>query len=303
MDEQRVDRPRRAVRATTAAPARPRHTSARCARRCRCCGADSDRRRCRRRTIRNSTGASSATPDQAERPRIAGALVEQPADGDVDHLPAGDRGEAPDRKRSNEGMTEGGVGVVTIGKLSYCTERRRAHRHSDLGQRRRHPSVPGARPRAGDARPRRRAALHRDRRAALRGGRRSRSASPRARSPRRSCPIASALFEIGLEAINARNQLQQGLIIGKRLLEPVIEPMYEAGLELARRSDLLIHHFILHPARAAADTAGTPQITVTFAHMLTPSRHIHPSGTAAARANGATRSAGRSRGSRSTRRC
>jgi sterol 3beta-glucosyltransferase len=87
------------------------------------------------------------------------------------------------------------------------------------------------------------------------------------------------LFAIGLKVINTRNQLQQGLIISRNLLEPIVEPAYEAGLELARRSDLFVHHFILHPARAAADIAGTPHVTVTFAHMLTPSRFVHPPGT------------------------
>lgn len=91
-------------------------------------------------------------------------------------------------------------------------------------------------------------------------------------------PDRAELYDIGLEAINARDQLQQGLLISKRLLEPVIPRMYEAGLELARRSDLLVHHFILHAARAAADVAGVPQITVAFAHMLTESRYIHPTG-------------------------
>ena len=84
------------------------------------------------------------------------------------------------------------------------------------------------------------------------------------------------VFEIGLKVINTRNQLQQGLIISRELLEPIVDRAYDAGRELARRSDLFIHHFILHPARAAADSAGTPHITVTFAHMLTPSRFIHP---------------------------
>ncbi len=84
------------------------------------------------------------------------------------------------------------------------------------------------------------------------------------------------LFEIGLQVVNTRNQLQQGLIISRGLLEPIAERAYEAGLELARRSDVFIHHFILHPARAAADISGTPHVTVTFAHMLTPSRFIHP---------------------------
>ena len=89
---------------------------------------------------------------------------------------------------------------------------------------------------------------------------------------------SAAQAEIGLKILNTRNQLEQGLIISKSMLEPVIEQTYEAGLDLCRRSDLLIHHFILHSARAAADKARVPQITVTFAHMLTPSRHVHPHG-------------------------
>ena len=86
------------------------------------------------------------------------------------------------------------------------------------------------------------------------------------------------LFRIGLKAINARDQLQQGLLISKRLLEPAIPEIYEAGLELARRSDLLVHHFIVHASRAAAEKARVPFITVAFAHMLIESRYIHPTG-------------------------
>jgi sterol 3beta-glucosyltransferase len=86
------------------------------------------------------------------------------------------------------------------------------------------------------------------------------------------------LFRIGLTAINARDHLQQGLLISRRLLEPVIPQIYEAGLELARRSDVLVHHFIVHASRAAADTAGVPSVTMAFAHMLTASREIHPTG-------------------------
>ena len=85
-------------------------------------------------------------------------------------------------------------------------------------------------------------------------------------------------FEIGIKVLNTRNQLTQGLIINRTMLEPVIDATYEAGLDLCRRSDVLIRHFILHSARAAADTIGIPQISVTFAHMLTPSRYIHPHG-------------------------
>lgn len=86
-------------------------------------------------------------------------------------------------------------------------------------------------------------------------------------------------IEIGLQALNTRDQFQQGLIISREMLEPVMAPMFDAAVDLCRRSDLLVHHFILHGARAAADLAGTPAITVQFAHMLTPSRQIHPSGT------------------------
>jgi sterol 3beta-glucosyltransferase/vancomycin aglycone glucosyltransferase len=86
------------------------------------------------------------------------------------------------------------------------------------------------------------------------------------------------LLEIGLKIINTRDQLRQGLLIAKHMLEPVIPLMYDAGLALAKRSDLLIHHFILHSARAAADLTGTPAITVAFAHMLVPSREIAPMG-------------------------
>jgi sterol 3beta-glucosyltransferase/vancomycin aglycone glucosyltransferase len=86
------------------------------------------------------------------------------------------------------------------------------------------------------------------------------------------------LLAIGLKIINTRDQLQQGLLIARHMLEPVMPQMYEAGLELAKRSDLLIHHFILHAARAAADVTGTPAITVAFAHMLVPSREITPTG-------------------------
>jgi UDP:flavonoid glycosyltransferase YjiC (YdhE family) len=86
------------------------------------------------------------------------------------------------------------------------------------------------------------------------------------------------LFQIGLKAIYARDQFQQGLWISRRLLEPVIPQIYEAGRELATRSDVFVHHFIVHGARAAAEQAGVPFITVSFAHMLTESRYIHPEG-------------------------
>lgn len=86
------------------------------------------------------------------------------------------------------------------------------------------------------------------------------------------------LYEIGRKAIVARDQLQQGLLISRRLLEPVIPQIYDAGLALAQRSDVLVQHFIVHASRAAAERAQVPYITVSFAHMLTESRYIRPEG-------------------------
>ena len=64
--------------------------------------------------------------------------------------------------------------------------------------------------------------------------------------------------------------------------------MYEAGLELAKRSDLLIHHFILHSARAAAELTGTPAITVAFAHYARAVAGDHPARACRGSAPGAT---------------
>ena len=86
------------------------------------------------------------------------------------------------------------------------------------------------------------------------------------------------LYDIGLKIINTWDPLHQGLLISRHMLEPVIPAMYDAGLELAKRSDLLIHHFILHSARAAAELTNTPAITVAFAPMLVPSQEITPPG-------------------------
>ena len=94
-------------------------------------------------------------------------------------------------------------------------------------------------------------------------------------------PVVSSerAIEIGLKLLGTRNQLQQGLLISRQLLEPTIQPTFAAAADLCGRSDLLVHHFLLHSARAAADLAHVPAITLQFAHMLIPSRTIHPAGT------------------------
>ncbi len=86
------------------------------------------------------------------------------------------------------------------------------------------------------------------------------------------------LYEIGLKAIFARNPLTQGKIIFDRLLKPVEGAIFDAAVDLAGRCDLLVTHLLLNQARAAAELAGKPAVSVTFAHNLVPSRRIHPQG-------------------------
>lgn len=86
------------------------------------------------------------------------------------------------------------------------------------------------------------------------------------------------LYAIGLEAINAANPLVQGKIVYDRLLKPVEGQVFDAAVDLCRRSDLVVTHLLLNQARAAAELAGRPAVSVTFAHSLVPSRRIHPDG-------------------------
>ncbi len=88
----------------------------------------------------------------------------------------------------------------------------------------------------------------------------------------------NALYEIGLTAINTGNPLLQGKIIYDRLLKPVEDRIFDAAVDLCRRSDLVVTHLLLNQSRAAAELAGVPAVSVTFAHSLVPSRHIRPEG-------------------------
>jgi len=86
------------------------------------------------------------------------------------------------------------------------------------------------------------------------------------------------LYEIGLTAINQSNPLWQGKVVYDRLLRPVEETIFQAAVDLCQRSDLIVTHLLLNQSRAAAELAGIPAVSVTFAHSLVPSRHIHPDG-------------------------
>ena len=86
------------------------------------------------------------------------------------------------------------------------------------------------------------------------------------------------LYEIGLRVINAGNPLADGKLIFDRLLRPVEGAIFDAASDLSRRSDVIVSHLVLDQVRAAADLAGLPSVSVTFAHTMVPSRHIRPQG-------------------------
>ena len=86
------------------------------------------------------------------------------------------------------------------------------------------------------------------------------------------------LYEIGLRVINASNPLVDGKIVFDRLLRPVEDAIFAAAVDLCRRSDLIVSHLVLNQVRAAAELAGIPAVSVTFAHTMVPSRHLRPQG-------------------------
>lgn len=94
-------------------------------------------------------------------------------------------------------------------------------------------------------------------------------------------PVVSDISEmhrIGLKVIEARDPLTQGQIIFDEFLKPVEQPLYDAATDLCARCDLVVGHLVLHHMRAAAELAGKPEVSVTFAHSMLPSRHLPPHG-------------------------
>ena len=88
----------------------------------------------------------------------------------------------------------------------------------------------------------------------------------------------SELYEIGRRVINARNPLVDGKIIFDRLLRPVEAAIFDAAVDLCRRSDIIVSHLVLNQVRAAAELADLPAVSVTLAHTMVPSRHNRPPG-------------------------
>lgn len=81
------------------------------------------------------------------------------------------------------------------------------------------------------------------------------------------------LLRIARLMYDKNDPLKQLDLILETMFEPGVELMSEAADLLCRENDLLVGHFIVHPAQAAAEKCGRPYLTVTLNHSAIPSRY------------------------------
>ncbi len=67
-------------------------------------------------------------------------------------------------------------------------------------------------------------------------------------------------------------------IVFDNFFDPVVPDMYNASKKLCEENDIIIGHFLHHPAMLAAEKAGKPYITVTLNHGSIPSKYTVPAG-------------------------
>jgi UDP:flavonoid glycosyltransferase YjiC (YdhE family) len=87
------------------------------------------------------------------------------------------------------------------------------------------------------------------------------------------------LVEIARRVHDEASPLRQLDLILEEMFEPGVGRMLEVAERLCRDNDLVIGHFIVHPAQAVAERAGRPYVTVTLNHSAIPSRHLPLMGT------------------------
>jgi sterol 3beta-glucosyltransferase len=73
------------------------------------------------------------------------------------------------------------------------------------------------------------------------------------------------------------NPVKQLNRIFEDTLDPIADEMYEAGRQLAARSQLVVAHFLAHPVISAAEVAARPYVCLAFAPVF-PTRHHPPMG-------------------------
>lgn len=98
-------------------------------------------------------------------------------------------------------------------------------------------------------------------------------------------PVGTEYFAAQRARITARaaenfkvsNPVTQLGRIFEDTLDPVVDAMFEAGREVARWADVVVGHFLAHPAFAAAEVERRAMVSLAFAPVI-PTRHHGPMG-------------------------
>jgi UDP:flavonoid glycosyltransferase YjiC (YdhE family) len=86
-----------------------------------------------------------------------------------------------------------------------------------------------------------------------------------------------ALNDIGRRLFAIGNPVAQLRFIFEQMFDPGVAQMYAAAQALSAGHDLIIGHFIVHPAQLAAEQAGKPYVTVALNQGGIPTRCAPPS--------------------------
>jgi len=85
-----------------------------------------------------------------------------------------------------------------------------------------------------------------------------------------------ALNDIGRGLFAISNSMTQLRFIFERMFDPGVAGMVAAAQTLCAENDLIIGHFIVHPAQLAAQQARKPYATVALNHAGIPTRFVAP---------------------------
>jgi UDP:flavonoid glycosyltransferase YjiC (YdhE family) len=86
----------------------------------------------------------------------------------------------------------------------------------------------------------------------------------------------AAVNELGKRIFAIADPIKQTRMIFGEMMESQIDAMFATSERLCASHDLMIGHFIMHPARLAAERAGIPWLTVTLNQGAIPSRYSAP---------------------------
>lgn len=86
----------------------------------------------------------------------------------------------------------------------------------------------------------------------------------------------SAVNELGKRIFSIADPIQQTRLIFEEMMESQVNELFATAERLCESHDIMIGHFILHPAQLAAERAGIPWVTVTLNQGAVPSRYTAP---------------------------